>query len=166
MTKVTKYGLYAGLGLAALILWALSGGTGTSVEISAVESTQEEKQQGESAVESSREGKRQGGVEEVQGMAARELRKQLPMQIDETTTLQSALGVGKTLIYYYRISQEKSAIDNDSFIVETRETLRQDICQKKPTRSILNIGGLYNYVYLSSDGFMIGEITIKSSDCS
>ncbi len=140
MTKVAKYGLSAGVGLAALILWALSGGTGTSVETAAVESPGEVKQQ--------------GGVEEAQEMAALELRKQLPMQIDETTTLQSALGVGKTLIYYYRISQLKSDIDNDSFIVEARETLRQDVCQKKQMRSTLNIGGMYNYVYLSLDGIV------------
>ncbi len=166
MTKVAIYVLFAGLGLAALIWWALSGGTGTSVETTAIESSREGKQQGESAVEGIQEGKRQGEPEKAQEMAAKELKDRLPIQIDETKTLQSAINVGKTLIYYYKISLRKSDIDKDNFIAEMRETLRHEVCQKKPMRSTLNIGGMYKYVYLSSDGLLISEITITSSDCA
>ena len=98
-------------------------------------------------------------------MAAQEIRKQAPIQIDEITTLQSAHSVGKTLIYNYRLSLRKSDI-NDNFVAEMRKSLKHNVCQNKGMRITLNIGGEFTYIYLSLDGLLIGEIKITSSDCS
>lgn len=151
MAKVAKYLLYAGLGLAALIAWALSGEIGRFV--------------GKSAVESYQEGKQQGVIEKAAEMAAVELRKQLPIQIDEITTLQTVVSAGKTLIYHHRLSLKKSDVDIDYFIAKMRENLKNNVCQQKQMKSILDKGGNYAYSYLSADGLFIGEITITSSDC-
>lgn len=151
MAKVMKYLLYAGLGLAALIAWALSGQIGQFV--------------GKSAVESYQEGKQQGVIEKAVEMAAVEIRKQLPIQIDEITTLQTVMSAGKTLIYTYRLSRKKSDMDIDYFIANKRENLKSNVCQQKGMKSILDKGGNFTYSYLSSDGLYIGEITITLSDC-
>jgi hypothetical protein len=120
---------------------------------------------GKSAVESYQEGKQQGVLEKAQEMAAQEIRKQAPIQIDEITTLQSAHSVGKTLIYNHRLSLRKSDI-NDNFVAEMRKSLKHNVCQNKGMRITLNIGGEFTYIYLSLDGLLIGEIKITSSDCS
>ena len=151
MAKVAKYFLYAGLGLAAFMVWALSGEIGRFV--------------GKSAVESYQEGKQQGVIEKAVEMAAVELRKQLPIQIDEITTLQTVISVGKTLIYQYRLSRKKSDIDIDYFIENKRENLSSNVCQQNGMKSILDKGGKFTYSYLSSDGLYIGEIKVTLSDC-
>ena len=98
-------------------------------------------------------------------MAAAEVRKQLPIQIDEITTLQTVFSAGKTGIYQYRLSLIRGDIDVDYFIAKMRENLRNNVCQQKQMKYILDEGGDYKYVYMSSDGLLIGEITITPSDC-
>ena len=99
-------------------------------------------------------------------MAAAEARKQLPMRIDEITTLQSVLSAGKALIYNYRMSLKKSDLDTNKFIAEMKKTSVHNVCQQKQMKSILNLGGVYKYVYMGADGLIIGEITIALADCS
>ena len=121
MTKFAKYLLYAGMGLAALVVFALSGQIGKFVGRTV----------GETTVENYQEGKQEAFLEKGQAMAAEEIRKQLPMRIDEITTLQSVLSAGKALIYNYRMSLKKSDLDTNKFIAEMKKTLVHNVCQQK-----------------------------------
>ena len=156
MTKFAKYLLYAGMGLAALVVFALSGQIGKFVGRTV----------GETTVENYQEGKQEAFLEKGQAMAAEEIRKQLPMRIDEITTLQSVLSAGKALIYNYRMSLKKSDLDTNEFIAKMTENLAHNVCQQKQMRNILNLGGNYKYVYMGADGLLIGDITITLADCS
>ena len=147
MAKVAKYFLYAGLGLAALIVWVLSGAIGQFV--------------GKSAVDSYQEGKRQGVIEKALELAAKEAVKQLPIQVNENTTLWTVVSSGKTLIYHHRLSLNKSEVDFEKM----RENIRNNVCQQKDMKYVLDQGGNYAYSYMSSDGLLVGEITITLSDC-
>ena len=82
MAKIAKYLLYAGLGIAALITWALSGQIGKYVGKSTVENYRQEKKQG----------KIEAVLEKVLEKSASEIKKQLPIKIDETTTLVGIIG--------------------------------------------------------------------------
>ena len=97
--------------------------------------------------------------------AATFLRKQLPFQVDEVTTLESVASAGPLLIYNYRLTVQKETIDVPTFQAEMRRTLKQTACAQKGMRKIMSIGGSYRYVYLGADGQMIDEITIGPSDC-
>ena len=87
MDEMKKTILYVGGGILALGLWALSGEIGRFM--------------GKSAMESYVQGRQEGAVEKAVELAVVELRKQLPMQFDEATTLQNVTSAGKTFYYYY-----------------------------------------------------------------
>jgi hypothetical protein len=88
MDELKKTILYVGGGILASGLWALSGGIGRYL--------------GKSAIESYVQGRQEGSVEKAVELAVAELRKQLPMQLDEATTLQNVASAGKT--FYYTIT--------------------------------------------------------------
>jgi len=140
-----------GLGCAAFILWALSGEIGRFV--------------GRSAIEGYYEGERQGLVEKGQEIAAKELRKQLPVQVDERTILQNVLSVGKTLQYHYRMQMTKGDIDYHNFHRDMSGKLKNYVCLEKNMRFTLDNGGAFKYIYTGSDGLLIDQITITSSVC-
>ncbi len=146
-----KFLLYAGLGCVGLVLWALSGQIGRFV--------------GKSAIENYQQGKMQGAVEKAQEMAAEQIRKQLPIQVDEGTTLYNVMVSGKTLIYQYRMKRYKNRIDLDSFHSEMVAMLKHNVCNEKGMRWGIDNGGSFVYYYIGLDGLLIDEITINSSSC-
>ena len=151
MAKVAKFLLITGLGLAVLIAWVLSSETGRLMWRTAVGGFQK--------------GQNQESVRRGQEMAARELRKQVPIQIDEITTLQSVIVLGKRVMYNNRIAMKTSDLDTDYFIEGMKKNLRYNICQHKVTVSFLDKGAIFMYAYFGSDGLLIGEISITSSTC-
>jgi hypothetical protein len=147
-----KIFLYVGGGIVALVLWALSGEIGRFI--------------GRSAMESYVQGRQEGGVEKVLELAVHEIRKQLPMQIDEATTLQNVMSVGNAFYYYYHLSYLKSDIDAEYFREAMTRNLRSNACQHQDMRYAIDMGAEYKYIYMSADGLVIDEITIRASDCS
>lgn len=146
-----KFLLYAGLGCVGLVLWALSGQIGRFV--------------GKSAIENYQQGKMQGAVEKAQEIAAEQIRKQLPIQVDEVTTLYNVMVSGRALIYQYRMKRYKDRIDLDNFHSEMLAMLKYNVCNEKGMRWGIDNGGSFVYYYIGLDGLLIDEITINSSSC-
>jgi 3-phosphoglycerate kinase len=120
---------------------------------------------GKSGVQSYEAGKMQGLVEKGQELAAVELRKQLPLQVDKLTTLQTVVSAGKMLIYRYEIATKKTEVDIGGFVSEMTEILKNNTCQQKQMRASMNMNAKYKYMYFDTDGLLLADITISSADC-
>jgi hypothetical protein len=132
-------------------LWALSGQIGRFI--------------GRSAVESFYQGKEDGVVEKAMELAVHDLRNQLPMQVDEATTLQNVASVGNTFIYFYHLSYVQSEINVENFHATMTPSLTSYVCQYQDMRRMMNMGVEYRYNHMSADGLLVDEITIRGSDC-
>ena len=142
---------YVAGGIALLGIWALSGEIGRFI--------------GRSAIEGYNQGKQEGAVERAVKHAVHELRNQLPMQVDEATTLLRVASAGKALIYHYRLSSAKRDMDLTHFHAIMASDLISNVCQHEDMRYMMEMGANYRYVYMSADGLLIDEITIRASDC-
>ena len=101
----------------------------------------------------------------AQAKAAKALREQLPIQVDSVTTLQSALSVGKTLIYNYLVAVKLDEIDRDAMMKKIGKTLKNNVCGQEKMVSAMNYGGSFRYVYMAEDGNLIGDIMLTAADC-
>lgn len=142
---------YIGIFLALLLFWALAGGIGKYV--------------GKSAVDNYERGKEETMMIAIQEAAAKNLQKQLPMQIDEMTTLQNATSAGVTVVYHYRVKLRKSEIDHLEFINSMRSKLKTNVCAQEDMAYTMKYGGRYKYSYFGSDGIEIGHIEIDKTYC-
>jgi hypothetical protein len=142
--------IYAALGILAIIAWALSGEMGRFV--------------GKSAIERYLQGQSRGAVEVAQEAAAQELRKQLPMRIDDLTTLERVMSAGTALIYQYRVEFTGNEVDV-AWHQEMKKTLAANVCEQADMKFALDNGAKYEYSYFGSDGLMIADFVITGSDC-
>lgn len=62
-------------------------------------------------------------IDKIQAEAAANLRKQLPLQVDELTTLQTVLSAGPMLMYSYLLGMTYAEIDQDFFLVKCQRSL-------------------------------------------
>ena len=143
---MNKWVKYAAIGIGFLVLFAIANGVGRFT--------------GKSVLKEYEGGK----VEAAQAYAAEEMRKQLPMRIDEVTTLQSVLSMGKSLIYNYRIELIKDDINNN-FLQKQTGLLRQNVCGQKAMAKVIKLGRSYRYLYMSKDGLSLGSIEISKKSC-
>jgi hypothetical protein len=143
--------IYVAGGVLLFGLWALSGQIGRFI--------------GRSAVENFSQGRQEGAVEKAMELAVHELRKQLPMQVDEATTLQNIPPAGKAFIYYYRLSYVKDDTSIANFHDPMKRNVISNVCQQKDMRHMMNMGVDYRYVYMSADGLLVDEITTRATDC-
>ena len=95
---------------------------------------------------------------------ATQLRKQLPMRVDEKTTVVAVVAAGRKLKYSYRFDFAKNELPLDW---ETQQTkvLRYNVCNHSAMRKMMKIGVLYSYLYTDINGYFIADITVKNSDC-
>lgn len=142
--------IYAVLGGVAILAWALSGEIGKFV--------------GRSAVDRYFEGQSQGAVEMAQAAAANELRAQLPMRIDDLTTLERVMSAGTTLIYQYRVDFTESDVDT-AWYQSMKNMLATNVCKQSDMRYALGSGARYQYSYIGNDGVMIADFVVTEVDC-
>ncbi len=154
--KTVKYALYAGLALFAFAMIMLIGTKGKQDRKSAIIADivrAEEKSNWEA-------------VKKAQELAANELRKQLPMKVDELTTLLNVVSLGGVLMYGNRISLRTDELNNDEFIGRMKKQLKTNVCHHEGLMNTLNMGGEYMFSYVNLDGLLIGEINITLADCN
>lgn len=120
---------------------------------------------GRSTTQNYFDSKRDGQIEKAQEFAAAELRKQLPMKVDEYTTLQNALSSGKTLVYHYVIAADAIDVDNQSFRTEVNEILNKNVCGSEGMLKVIRAGGSYVYQYVSQDGASIAQFRFDKETC-
>lgn len=120
---------------------------------------------GRSAVQKISDDVNQGALEKAQEIAAADLRKQLPIELDEMTTLQTALSAGSSLIYIYRIHQDIGEIDVRSVSSEMHQKLFKNVCGEKILRKNMSIGAKYIYRYFSRDGIQFAIFDFDKNIC-
>ena len=103
-------------------------------------------------------------VSDFQFAAAKELRKQLPMKVDEMTTLVTAASAGRTVIYSFRVEIEKERIPSD-FIGNQEANLKNNLCAHPTMRKMMKKGASYSYLYTDFRGKFIADIKVRNSDC-
>ena len=120
---------------------------------------------GKTSVENYYKGKKTAQFEESQKKFAQSFQSQLPMQVDEVTKLTDVLSVGSSLIYKHTLDITYDQIDIVNFNIDMKKRLLHNVCTLKDMGKVLEKGGVYVYVYMSSDGLAISSYTIKEADC-
>jgi len=142
---------YIALGIGGVVLWGMASGIGKYV--------------GKTAVQEYQQGKVAGAIEEGLANAAEQLRKQLPMKVDDITTWQSVISVGSLMSYNYTIDLRESEIDHTTFISKMGNNLKINVCGQKEMAETIRYGGRYMYTYMGVDGILIGSIEIGKKEC-
>lgn len=97
---------------------------------------------------------------------AGEINSQAPIQLDEDTKMMSAVALQKTITFNMRLPRvNSSAVDPNRLAQVARENLNHTVCQSKATRSLIDLGVEYAYLYSGSDGKLITRVVIKSYRC-
>lgn len=125
----------------AILAWASSGEIGRFM--------------GKSAIDRYREGQSRGVVEVAQESAAKELRGQLPMRINDSTTLERVMSAGTALIYQYIVDFAETDVDAD-WHLKMKEMLATNV--RRQMRFALSNGASYQYTYIGNDGFIIADL--------
>jgi hypothetical protein len=146
-----KWLIYIALGIGGILIWGFAGGIGKMV--------------GRTAVEKYQQGKIEGTIEKAQELAAKHLRKQLPLKVDEITTMQNVVSVGKNLTYFYTMDRKKSDPSLSQFIRKMTPNIIKNVCGQKDMALSIKYGGSFTYSYMGSDGLSIGSIKISKKEC-
>lgn len=142
--------IYVVSGSVVILAWALSGQIGEFV--------------GRSAVNRFSEGRSRGAIETAQAAAATELRSQLPIRVDDSTTLESVMSAGTTLVYQYRVDFSETDVDT-TWHQNMKKMLARNVCNQSDMRYTLDNGARYQYIYFGNDGIMIADFVVTGSDC-
>jgi hypothetical protein len=102
----------------------------------------------------------------AQAAAVKLMRNQLPVRIDDVTTVQSVVNVDKTIIYRYSVALKFDDIDRDAMMKKVRTTTTHNVCNQEKMVSAMKYGGSYRYIYVAEDGRMIGDIKLTAADCN
>lgn len=87
------------------------------------------------------------GLEAGLAEAARQINAQVPISIDELTTVTAARVQGSRIQYRYELSREFSAAQIAQFRQFASTQNPESICGNAETRSLINLGGEIEYVY-------------------
>ena len=104
-------------------------------------------------------------VAKAQRDGAKLLREQLPIKLDDYTTLTDVKAVNTNLRYHYTVNAKRSEIDLNQFISQMSSTLESKVCGQNDMRLTIEHGGTYTYLYVGSDGLSLGDFTIGKRAC-
>lgn len=95
-----------------------------------------------------------------------EINSQTPIQLDEYTSLTSAVALRKKITFNYLLSRTNYKDVNSLELNEiVMENLNHSACQSKATRALIDLGVVYEYIYFSNDGKQITRVAINSYRC-
>lgn len=97
--------------------------------------------------------------------AAREINAQVPVELDEMTTLVSANASGADLTYTNRISVDAVEVDAN-FEELQRDVLKELVCGNEDMMVTINHGGSFTYEYIDPNGKPVASIGISKPDCA
>jgi hypothetical protein len=95
----------------------------------------------------------------VNRQAAESLNRQLPMQIDEMTILESVAAEGTLLTYSARITMTRAELPADAAEL-LGESTRRYVCGTTDMVETISYGGSYRYVWIDANGQPVHQLTI------
>lgn len=100
------------------------------------------------------------GLEETLKIIAAAAEIQLPIVIDEVTTLTSTVADGNRLLHTFVV-----AIDDVTLNDQHRSTIEQYVCADEMMISLLRNGATIEEVFIKADGSAIGSIVVTQDEC-
>lgn len=104
-------------------------------------------------------------VADMQTQVAKKMRMDLPMRVDEVTTLLSVMAVDRRLKFFYRLDVSKDEL-RAGWEEQQASTLRYNACLQPSGRKLMESGAEYNSLYLDKNGLLIADILVQASDCA
>ena len=126
------------------------------------------KEVGRSAVSKYISDRNDGALEETIRQASNQLNSRLPMMVDKDTRLESTMpGPGKKWTYLYTlVSMRSTEVTQQQIKDVLGPTIKNGVCTSKEMQVFVKNGVQIVYRYRGSDGAIIGDVTVNSSDCS
>jgi hypothetical protein len=90
-----------------------------------------------------------------------QLNAQLPVKVDEVTTLERVAAENATVIYHLRTSLPRTAW-TAAALVEVKASVRTNLCGDSRTRNMIDIGGAYRVYWSDREGEPIADLFISS----
>jgi hypothetical protein len=97
----------------------------------------------------------------AQDVTARTLRAQLPLRIDEITTLEEIEVDGATLIYHNRLNLDAADLQ-DTARPAIEQATRAHVCGQANMVQTIGFGGAYGYVWVDRTGNLVHRMTIST----
>lgn len=94
---------------------------------------------------------------EAQLLAAQNANKQVPIKLDDATTLIAVTAVGTSVVYNHRLSAPSADIDRSALAQALEPNILRGVCSTQSMLDVMKIGGAYHYRYLSSDNIQVAE---------
>lgn len=97
---------------------------------------------------------------------AKEMNQQTPIQLDEDTRLMSVIALQKTITFNYLLNRyPASAVEPARLEKVARDNQNQIACRNRATRTLIDLGVQYVYVYIGNDGKYITRVALTSYRC-
>lgn len=117
---------------------------------------------GGAAVEGYTESRKKDGLEQAIALAAEQAQGNLPMKLDEQTSLTKVSASGTEILYI----NELSGVEKGSITREALQTYAADINTRAcaaGTRKLLDAGGTMTYVYVDKASSEFGRLTLSKA---
>lgn len=124
---------------------------------------------GSASVDQFSEGYREGASSRALAVgldkAVRQLKSQVPVQVDEITTLRDAMATSNEIIYLMEVSQDFSTTDLVVVKAQLQTQNQKNVCDNAGTRQLVAAGGKMTWRYLDAGGdtFSVTVDTCPSS---
>ena len=92
------------------------------------------------------------------------LKKQLPVKVDEITTLENVTHAEKDLIFDYKIHRMYSLVQEKEFATSAKKMMTNHMCTTK-MNEILKMGGAYNIRYKDASNKPFANLRIDRRNC-
>jgi hypothetical protein len=96
--------------------------------------------------------------------AAQQMKLQLPIALDDITTLFDVSANASTIHQWIRIDNRYSDAEMEKFPEVTRAILLERVCNSSMS-GLLEVGGSYHFHYLDQDNADLASVLIEPADC-
>ncbi|HEX5930627.1 MAG TPA: hypothetical protein VFY74_02590 [Methyloceanibacter sp.] len=102
-------------------------------------------------------------VDDALALLVPELRKNLPMKVDEITTWLAIQALGPAVLYTYSFDLPKQ--DIEAIAGDLKNVTTQNACNNKTWRMFLDAGARQRHLYVDESGLHAVQFDIDSNSC-
>jgi hypothetical protein len=102
-------------------------------------------------------------VDDALALLVPEIRKNLPMKVDEITTWLAIQAAGPAVLYTYRIDLPKQEVE--ALADNLKNVTTQNACKNKTWRMFLDAGARQRHLYVDQSGLHAAQFDIDRNSC-
>ena len=155
MGKIARLSIWIVCGVVLLFVWAISGQIGRYVG----------RQVASPVVDYYKTDRVEAMLPELMKEAEKEIRKKLPIKVDEQTTIVEVSIRGSTLIYHHVLNLAAKELDLNEVMPRMNKQIKNVACNQKSMRWAMENGVSYTYSYKDKYNKFITEFNVHISDC-